>query len=81
MFEALDFLLTRTDNENRSYLQSIQPMHTTPPVLAKKPDPHENVPCIKSTELMRNQRMIAIDHGGQRYTLRITRENKLILTK
>jgi hemin uptake protein HemP len=56
-------------------------MPTLPPVLAKNPGPQENVPCIKSTELMRDQRMIAIDHGGQRYTLRVTRENKLILTK
>jgi hemin uptake protein HemP len=62
-------------------LENIKPMPTLPPVLAKKPGPHENVPCIKSAELMRDQRMIAIDHCGQRYTLRVTRENKLILTK
>jgi hemin uptake protein HemP len=45
------------------------------------PAPQEKVPCIKSHELMLNQRTIEIDHGGQRYTLRVTRENKLILTK
>lgn len=45
------------------------------------PAPQESVPCIKSIDLMRNQRTIEIDHGGQRYTLRVTRENKLILTK
>ena len=56
-------------------------MRTLPPTLNNKPAPQENVLCIKSAELMRDQRMIAIDHGGQRYTLRVTRENKLILTK
>jgi hemin uptake protein HemP len=78
---TLDFPSPHIDNENRSYLGSTGPMPTLPPVLAKNPGPQENVPCIKSTELMRDQRMIAIDHGGQRYTLRVTRENKLILTK
>jgi hemin uptake protein HemP len=39
------------------------------------------IPSIDSRELLRGQRTIEIKHGGQRYTLRVTRENKLILTK
>lgn len=36
---------------------------------------------IDSQQLLLGQRTIEIDHGSQRYTLRVTRENKLILTK
>lgn len=39
------------------------------------------VPRIVSSDLLRGQRMLEIEHAGQRYTLRVTRENKLILTK
>lgn len=37
--------------------------------------------CIDSTQLLQGARAVDIDHAGQRYVLRITRENKLILTK
>ena len=36
---------------------------------------------INSSDLFRGQRMVEIHHQNQRYTLRITRENKLLLTK
>jgi hemin uptake protein HemP len=36
---------------------------------------------IDSQLLLCGQRIIEIEHCGQRYTLRVTRENKLILTK
>lgn len=38
-------------------------------------------PRVTSTELLRGQNTVEIEHGGQRYFLRLTRENKLILTK
>lgn len=38
-------------------------------------------PRVSSTDLLRGQNTVEIDHGGQRYLLRVTRENKLILTK
>lgn len=41
----------------------------------------EQVPRIVSSDLLHGQRMLEIEHAGQRYTLRVTRENKLILTK
>lgn len=56
---------------------------TTPPV-RQTADATLNAvptPCIDSRELMRGGRLIEILHAGQRYTLRLTRENKLILTK
>lgn len=36
---------------------------------------------ICSSELLRGQRVIEIDHEGQRYRLQATRQGKLILTK
>ena len=36
---------------------------------------------INSSELFRTARTVGIEHAGQRYLLRLTRENKLILTK
>jgi hemin uptake protein HemP len=41
----------------------------------------EAIARIDSQLLLCGQRIIEIDHCGQRYTLRVTRENKLILTK
>ena len=38
-------------------------------------------PRISSQQILRGAQAIEIDHAGQRYLLRITRENKLILTK
>lgn len=36
---------------------------------------------VPSGALFRGARTVCIEHAGQRYLLRITRENKLILTK
>ncbi len=36
---------------------------------------------VTSEQLFRGARTLCIEHAGQRYLLRITRENKLILTK
>jgi len=38
-------------------------------------------PVLHSSSLFGTAQTLFIDHAGQRYTLRITRENKLILTK
>lgn len=38
-------------------------------------------PRIDSAQLLRGQRTVAIKHHDQHYTLRLTRDNKLILTK
>ena len=38
-------------------------------------------PCIDSKTLLRGTTALEIEHAGHRYVLRITRENKLILTK
>ncbi|MGH7153014.1 MAG: hemin uptake protein HemP [Acetobacteraceae bacterium] len=37
--------------------------------------------AIQSRDLMGNQRMIVIRHGGESYRLQLTRAGKLILTK
>lgn len=36
---------------------------------------------VESTQLLRGQGIVEIMHGDQRYQLRLTKENKLILTK
>lgn len=57
-------------------------MHASPDsLLLTAPIVPVQIPSIDSRELLRGQRTIEIKHGGQRYTLRVTRENKLILTK
>ena len=38
-------------------------------------------PRVDSQQLLRGAQAIEIEHAGQRYVLRLTRENKLILTK
>lgn len=39
------------------------------------------LPCVRSEDLIGGNREIMIEHGGGYYRLRITRANKLILTK
>lgn len=36
---------------------------------------------LKSAHLFQEARTVCIEHAGQRYQLRLTKENKLILTK
>lgn len=38
-------------------------------------------PRIDSWQLLQGNSAVEIEHAGQRYLLRVTRENKLILTK
>lgn len=40
-----------------------------------------NPPRIASADILRGAPTAEIEHAGQRYLLRVTRENKLILTK
>ena len=46
---------------------------TTPPATPR--------PRVDSGSLLQGAATLEIDHGGQLYLLRVTRENKLILTK
>lgn len=55
-----------------------QPPRPEPALSAQQSDA---VIRIDSQQLLCGQRTIEINHDGQRYTLRVTRENKLILTK
>lgn len=56
---------------------------TNPPA-TPQPSPAGNTPPrprVESTEILRGNSAVEIEHAGQRYLLRVTRENKLILTK
>lgn len=56
------------------------PDKNTSPPPAKVTQPAA-LPRVDSTQLLRGQHALEIEHAGQRYLLRVTRENKLILTK
>jgi hemin uptake protein HemP len=43
--------------------------------------PTADVPGYASADLFRGRDRLSIEHNGERYTLRITRQGKLILTK
>lgn len=56
-----------------------------PPSPVSEPAPPtekpESRPRIASEKLFAGATTVEIEHAGQRYLLRVTRENKLILTK
>jgi hemin uptake protein HemP len=49
--------------------------------VGKPPAKAQATPCFHSRELFCGHREVCIEHAGQQYRLRITRQNKLILTK
>lgn len=51
------------------------------PTPAKLPETTIDRARIDSDNLFQGASVIEIEHAGQRYLLRVTRENKLILTK
>ncbi len=55
------------------------PSYTAPTQLAEKKI--DNRRRIASEEILAGATCVEIEHAGQRYQLRVTRENKLILTK
>lgn len=56
------------------------PTQNSPPLVAA-PAQGTLPPRLNSNQLFRDGKTVEIDHGEQRYTLRVTRDNKLILTK
>ena len=52
-----------------------------PPAQSSACSPPGQRPRIDSCALLQGAPAVEIDHAGQRYLLRVTRENKLILTK
>ena len=46
-----------------------------------RPLPADPLPRIASAELLRGARRLLIEHDGEIYTLHLTRQNKLLLTK
>lgn len=46
-----------------------------------KPPPREKAPRVRSNELFRGHRRLIIEHAGEDYSLRLTRNERLILTK
>ncbi|NJD25297.1 MAG: hemin uptake protein HemP [Betaproteobacteria bacterium] len=53
---------------------------TIRPIAPSAAPPAERPP-LQSRALLGEASVVTIEHAGQRYVLRVTRENKLILTK
>ena len=43
--------------------------------------PREAIPVVRSSDLVGERGVLRIEHDGESYTLRVTRNNRLILTK
>lgn len=58
-------------------------MNTLPKTPPSPPqaESSDNRPRLESEQILRGNNTVEIEHAGQRYLLRVTRENKLILTK
>ena len=56
-------------------------MDTKQKTPTKHPEPAIDRPRFDSENLFQGTSVIEIEHAGQCYLLRVTRENKLILTK
>ncbi len=54
---------------------------TKPPLTSAPANSSTIRPRLESEEILRGNTTVEIEHAGQRYLLRVTRENKLILTK
>ncbi len=62
----------------------MQPLSQTADQNLRRQDPSaalSDLPMIRSRDLLRGGHLILIEHAGDRYYLRMTRNNKLILTK
>ena len=55
-----------------------RPLHAVMPDAATTSG---NAPVLRTQDLFRAGNTVQIEHRGQHYQLRLTRENKLILTK
>lgn len=64
-------------------MQQVLTMNSQQPNSERFPlaEPTETRPRIASEKIFGGATTVEIEHAGQRYLLRVTRENKLILTK
>lgn len=51
------------------------------PEAARNPAARPDLPRLRSRDLLKGSNLVLIDHGGETYFLRMTRNNRLILTK
>ncbi len=58
-----------------------EPVHATPSNRPAQSSPPNGAQRIDSHRLFAGGRELVIDHAGQEYRLRLTRNDKLILTK
>jgi hemin uptake protein HemP len=76
-------VIARTHRNRSSTADDAPPQQAAPPAMTgaatapQQPEPR----ILRSEELLRGDREIVIMHAGETYRLRITRNDKLILTK
>lgn len=68
-------------NSSQSIPTPVMNNPTTPPESTGSSAAGTSPPRIESEDIFKGTNTVEIEHAGQRYLLRITRENKLILTK
>jgi hemin uptake protein HemP len=72
-----------TPRSCRRLKEIVMPPLAQSPVRAANPGgtQQRNLPRVRSRDLLRDSNLIMIEHDGDLYYLRMTRNNKLILTK
>ncbi|QHE86720.1 hemin uptake protein HemP [Hydrogenophaga sp. BPS33] len=65
-------------NLNPNTASASAPLSASPAAAASET---QHVSVLPSAELLRGQKVVAIDHNGSLYRLQTTRQGKLILTK
>lgn len=86
MHAALDTASRFCINTNHSHFYAYWRMtQSAPPSQASQPAPQPSAvpaqPALDSSQLLGGRKQVAISHGGELYSLRLTRNGKLILTK
>lgn len=69
------------DQDNHPALASIKAAVSPLGIAAPGGAASRPAPVLRSRELFRGNNTVRIEHDGQHYLLRLTRGNKLILTK
>jgi len=67
-------------NEERKTREEDEDVKTTIDPVGAAANPHA-LRTIRARDLLGSERVLRIEHEGQVYTLRITRNDRLILTK
>ena len=63
--------------ENRTMNSELPPAENTPPAEV----PHSPAPVLRSSDLLQGRKEVVLEHEGEQYRLRLTRNGRLVLYK